>query len=45
MENLFKKEINKVYKHYVLFDRYVKNPNDKMENYIHKFEKHFNKIK
>ena len=29
----------------MVFDRYVKDPNDKMVAYIHEFEKLYNKIK
>lgn len=46
MENLFKKdEINEVYEQYVLFDRYVKSPNENMEDYFIEFEKRYNRIK
>ena len=45
MSKLFyKDELPEVYKRYFTFDRFVKNLNVKMDDCIHKFEKHTSRI-
>ena len=46
LDKLFKKdELSEVYERYTIFDRYERETNEKMDNFILEFERRYNRIK